>query len=109
MVVAQAKARHGAGAKRDGGRRSTIVLYDSCVQSSFHELVEFVSRSRYLIRKAKLAAKVALIKRMAELGITIPRMTKRHSTGSGSDTTGSNPSFAFHDQFAFPPSPLYFP
>ncbi|KAH7035602.1 uncharacterized protein B0I36DRAFT_240167 [Microdochium trichocladiopsis] len=44
-----------------------IVYYDSWVQSFFEELVKFVSASRNLMRKAKMAAKVAEIKRMAEL------------------------------------------
>lgn len=44
-----------------------IVYYDSYVQSFFEEVVKFVSASRNLMRKAKMAAKVAQIKRMAEL------------------------------------------
>ena len=44
-----------------------IVYYDSYVQSFFEELVKFVSASRNLMRKAKMAAKVAEIKRLAEL------------------------------------------
>lgn len=44
-----------------------IVYYDSYVQSFFEELVKFVSASRNLMRKAKMAAKVAQIKRLAEL------------------------------------------
>lgn len=48
-------------------RSMIIVYYDSYVQSFFEELVKFVSASRNLMRKAKMAAKVAEIKRMAEL------------------------------------------
>jgi hypothetical protein len=48
-------------------RTMVIVYYDSYVQSFFEELVKFVSASRNLMRKAKMAAKVAQIKRMAEL------------------------------------------
>jgi hypothetical protein len=44
-----------------------IVYYDSYVQGVFDELVRFISSSRNLMRKAKMAAKVAQIKRMAEL------------------------------------------
>jgi hypothetical protein len=44
-----------------------IVYYDSYVQSFFEELVKFVSASRNMMRKAKMAAKVAQIKRQAEL------------------------------------------
>lgn len=42
------------------------VYYDSYVQSFFEEVVKFVSASRNLMRKAKMAAKVAQIKKMAE-------------------------------------------
>ncbi|OAA54844.1 hypothetical protein SPI_08715 [Niveomyces insectorum RCEF 264] len=48
-------------------RSLIIVYYDSYVQSFFEELVRFVSAQRNLMRKAKMAAKVAQIKRMAEL------------------------------------------
>ncbi|KUI68845.1 hypothetical protein VM1G_04175 [Cytospora mali] len=48
-------------------RNLVIVYYDSYVQSFFEELVKFVSASRNLMRKAKMAARVAQIKRMAEL------------------------------------------
>lgn len=44
-----------------------VVYYDSNVQSFFEDVVKFVSVSRNLMRKAKMAAKVAQIKRMAEL------------------------------------------
>ncbi|KAI0022518.1 hypothetical protein F4780DRAFT_177718 [Xylariomycetidae sp. FL0641] len=48
-------------------RKMIIVYYDSYVQSFFEELVKFVSAQRNGMRKAKMAAKVAQIKRMAEL------------------------------------------
>ncbi|KAK4202862.1 hypothetical protein QBC40DRAFT_37890 [Triangularia verruculosa] len=57
----------------DGGppkyrtRSMIIVYYDSYVQIFFEELVKFVSASRNMMRKAKMAAKVAQIKRLAEL------------------------------------------
>jgi hypothetical protein len=44
-----------------------IIYYDSYVQSFFEELVKFVSASRNMMRKAKMAAKVAQIKRLAEM------------------------------------------
>ncbi|KHN97929.1 uncharacterized protein MAM_04318 [Metarhizium album ARSEF 1941] len=50
-------------------RSMIIVYYDSYVQGFFDELVRFISSSRNLMRKAKMAAKVAQIKRMAELEI----------------------------------------
>jgi hypothetical protein len=43
------------------------VYYDSFVQGFFDDLVRFVSTSRNMMRKAKMAAKVAQIKRMAEM------------------------------------------
>ena len=47
-------------------RSMIIVYYDSYVQGFFDDLVRFVSASRNMMRKAKMAAKVAQIKRMAE-------------------------------------------
>ncbi|WYZ46048.1 hypothetical protein EsH8_IX_000273 [Colletotrichum jinshuiense] len=47
-------------------RKLVMVYYDSYVQSFFEELVKFVSASRNLMRKAKMAAKVAQIRRLAE-------------------------------------------
>ncbi|KAF9872277.1 hypothetical protein CkaCkLH20_10104 [Colletotrichum karsti] len=43
------------------------VFYDEFVEKFFEDLVKFVSASRNLMRKAKMAAKVAHIRRMAEL------------------------------------------
>ncbi|KAH7120118.1 hypothetical protein B0J13DRAFT_513187 [Dactylonectria estremocensis] len=48
-------------------RTTIIVYYDSYVQRLFDKLVRFVSSSRNLIHKAKMAAKVAQIKRLAEV------------------------------------------
>ncbi|AEO60596.1 hypothetical protein MYCTH_2309943 [Thermothelomyces thermophilus ATCC 42464] len=48
-------------------RSMIIVYYDSYVQLFFEELVKFVSGGRNMMRKAKMAAKVAQIKRLAEL------------------------------------------
>ena len=48
-------------------RSMIIVYYDSYVQVFFEDLVKFVSLSRNMMRKAKMAAKVAQIKRLAEL------------------------------------------
>lgn len=44
-----------------------IVYYDSYVQAFLNELVRFISTSRNLMRQAQMAAKVAHIKRMAEV------------------------------------------
>ncbi|KAK5654440.1 hypothetical protein OQA88_7351 [Cercophora sp. LCS_1] len=48
-------------------RSRGIVYYDSYVQLFFEDLVKFVSASRNMTRKVKMAAKVAQIKRPAEL------------------------------------------
>lgn len=65
-----------------------IVYYDSYVQSFFEEVVKFVSASRNLMRKAKMAAKVAQIKRMAEL-----EMPDDSSEGSDEDFGNGIASF----------------
>lgn len=57
----------GAAVAKYRSKSMLVVYYDSYVQSFFEELVKFVSASRNLMRKAKMAAKVAQIKRMAEL------------------------------------------
>ncbi|EFX05530.1 hypothetical protein CMQ_3599 [Grosmannia clavigera kw1407] len=84
MKVAQAKARATlrkrdrrsdsiASAEKGPSKYRTrsmiIVYYDSYVQSFFEELVKFVSASRNMMRKAKMAAKVAQIKRLADLEV----------------------------------------
>ncbi|KAH7136495.1 hypothetical protein EDB81DRAFT_886606 [Dactylonectria macrodidyma] len=51
-------------------RTMIIVYYDSYVQGFFDNLVRFVSSSRNLMRKAKMAAKVAQIKRLAEVDMS---------------------------------------
>ncbi|KAI5463099.1 hypothetical protein BGZ63DRAFT_352728 [Mariannaea sp. PMI_226] len=51
-------------------RSMIIVYYDSYVQGFFDELVRFVSSSRNLMRKAKMAAKVAQIKKLAEVDVS---------------------------------------
>ncbi|KAF9774775.1 hypothetical protein IL306_007192 [Fusarium sp. DS 682] len=51
-------------------RSMIIVYYDSYVQSFFDDLVRFVSSSRNLMRKAKMAARVAQIKKLAEQDVS---------------------------------------
>jgi hypothetical protein len=46
-----------------------IVYYDSAVQTAFEELVKFVSTSRNSMRKGKMAAKMAEMRRAAELEV----------------------------------------
>lgn len=53
-------------------RSMIIVYYDSFVQGFFDNLVRFVSSSRNLMRKAKMAAKVAQIKKLAEIEVSKP-------------------------------------
>ncbi|CZT08391.1 uncharacterized protein RAG0_13477 [Rhynchosporium agropyri] len=50
-------------------RSMIIVYYDDRVQIAFEELVKFVSGSRNSMRKGKMAAKMAEMKRAAELEI----------------------------------------
>jgi hypothetical protein len=64
-------------------RSMIIVYYDSEVQKFFDELVRFVSHSRNLMRKAKMAAKVAQIKKMAEVDVS--------SEGNANGDDGAEP------------------
>lgn len=50
-------------------RSMIIVYYDSAVQTAFEELVKFVSGSRNAMRKGKMAAKMAEMRRAAELEV----------------------------------------
>ncbi|CZR63474.1 uncharacterized protein PAC_13371 [Phialocephala subalpina] len=50
-------------------RSMIIVYYDSAVQTAFEELVKFVSGSRNAMRKGKMAAKMAEMKRAAEMEV----------------------------------------
>ncbi|KAI5456147.1 hypothetical protein BGZ63DRAFT_417957 [Mariannaea sp. PMI_226] len=51
-------------------RSMIIVYYDSYVQGFFDELVRFVSSSRNQMRKAKMAVKIAQIKKLAEVDVS---------------------------------------
>lgn len=72
-----------AAANKYRTRSMIIVYYDSYVQSFFEELVKFVSASRNMMRKAKMAAKVAKIRRLADL-----EMPELDSKPSGGDAVG---------------------
>lgn len=48
-------------------RSMIVVYYDSAVQNTFEELVKFISASRNAMRKGKMAARMANMKKMAEL------------------------------------------
>ncbi|KAL3427261.1 hypothetical protein PVAG01_00770 [Phlyctema vagabunda] len=50
-------------------RSMIIVYYDSAVQTAFEDLVKFVSGSRNSMRKGKMAAKMAEMRRAAELEV----------------------------------------
>lgn len=65
-------------------RSMIIVYYDSYVQGFFDDLVRFISSSRNLMRKAKMAAKVAQIKKMAEV-----EMSKSDGDGESDNTLPS--------------------
>ncbi|KAI3320054.1 hypothetical protein HD806DRAFT_507599 [Xylariaceae sp. AK1471] len=68
-------------------RRMVMVYYDSYVQSFFEELVKFVSAQRNLMRKAKMAAKVAQIRRLAEL--EMPEDEDEHDDEGNESKLGS--------------------
>jgi hypothetical protein len=70
-------------------RSMIIVYYDSYVQMFFEELVKFVSAGRNMMRKAKMAAKVAQIKRMAEL--EMPDDDEPATINGGPPPTGDGP------------------
>lgn len=71
-------------------RSMIIVYYDSYVQLFFEDLVKFVSASRNMMRKAKMAAKVAQIKRLAELEMPDESEEEEEATPtSGNDGTAS--------------------
>ncbi|GAP86870.1 hypothetical protein SAMD00023353_2400090 [Rosellinia necatrix] len=74
-------------------RRMVLVYYDSYVQSFFEELVKFVSAQRNLMRKAKMAAKVAHIRRLAEL--EMPEEEDDDESGElkpGNELVAANPA-----------------
>ena len=50
-------------------RSMIIVYYDSAVQTAFEDLVKFVSGNRNAMRKGKMAAKMAEMRRAAELEV----------------------------------------
>ncbi|KAG4277375.1 hypothetical protein FPRO04_14127 [Fusarium proliferatum] len=51
-------------------RSMIVVYYDTYVQSFFDDVVRFVSSSRNLMRKAKMSARVAQIKKLAEQDVS---------------------------------------
>lgn len=51
---------------RNAESESSPIYYDGFVQSIFDELVRFISTNRNLMRRAKMASRVAQIKRLAE-------------------------------------------
>lgn len=75
-------------------RSMIIVWYDSYVQGFFDDLVRFVSSSRNMMRKAKMAAKVAQIKRMAE----------RETNGENDETGDPLPSLKHVSSRRFGPT-----
>ncbi len=60
-------ASGGSQAPKYRTRSMIIVYYDSAVQHAFEELVKLISASRNAMRKGKMAARMADMKRMAEL------------------------------------------
>ncbi|KAL7628933.1 hypothetical protein AAE478_000450 [Parahypoxylon ruwenzoriense] len=84
-------------------RNMIIVYYDSYVQSFFEELVKFVSIQRNSMRKAKMAAKVAQIKRLAEL--EMPDEEEDDDGGGPSDELKPRDSLVAADPMAISPKP----
>lgn len=64
-------------------RSMIIVYYDSAVQTAFEELVKFVSGSRNAMRKGKMAAKMAEMRRAAELEVEADEEAEEQLTGGG--------------------------
>jgi hypothetical protein len=62
-------------------RSMIIVYYDSAVQTAFEELVKFVSGSRNAMRKGKMAAKMAEMRRAAELEVELDGDENDESSG----------------------------
>ncbi len=77
----------GAGPTKYRTRSMIIVYYDSAVQLAFEELVKFVSASRNAMRKGKMAAKMAEMKRAAEMEVG-----DEDDDDEGIDNTAPNPS-----------------
>lgn len=75
-------------------RTMIIVYYDSYVQGFFDELVRYISMSRNLLRKAKVAARMAQIKKLAEVD----------STKTGEDGEESLPSLRYMSSRRFGPA-----
>ncbi|KAI8279171.1 hypothetical protein K4K56_012848 [Colletotrichum sp. SAR 10_98] len=71
-------------------KTQVTVFYDEFVEKFFEDLVKFVSASRNMMRKAKMAAKVASIRRMAEL----EHGDEDDDAGDGSMKADTNASLA---------------
>ncbi|KAK4062509.1 hypothetical protein Purlil1_14213 [Purpureocillium lilacinum] len=71
-------------------RRRVIVYYDKYVQAFFDELVRFLSTGQNLVRQARRAAKIAQIKRLAEM-----EMPVADSNPGDDDNIYSLPSFRY--------------
>ncbi|KAI2468906.1 hypothetical protein F4781DRAFT_245661 [Annulohypoxylon bovei var. microspora] len=87
-------------------RNMIIVYYDSYVQSFFEELVKFVSMQRNSMRKAKMAAKVARIRRMAELEMPDEEDDDDEGNGGGSNELKPRDSLLAADMRAAQVVPL---
>ncbi|KAK2627731.1 hypothetical protein QTJ16_002377 [Diplocarpon rosae] len=72
-------------------RSMIIVYYDSAVQAVFEELVKFVSGSRNSMRKGKMTAKMAEMRRAAELEIgDDDENDSRNGYADGAENNGNN-------------------
>ncbi|KAI1381782.1 hypothetical protein F4677DRAFT_3850 [Hypoxylon crocopeplum] len=84
-------------------RNMIIVYYDSYVQSFFEELVKFVSLQRNSMRKAKMAAKVAQIKRLAELEMPDEEEDDDDDSGGGNNELKPRDALIAADDWAAAP------
>lgn len=71
-------------------RSMIIVYYDSAVQTAFEDLVKFVSGSRNAMRKGKMAAKMAEMRRAAELEVDAEDDDEEEEDGAFGDLVKSN-------------------
>lgn len=63
-------------------RSMIIVYYDSAVQDAFEELVKYISSSRNNMRKGKMAARMAEMRRLAEVEVDGEEQEETYSLAS---------------------------
>jgi hypothetical protein len=86
--VAESLASAETAAPKCRTRSMIIVYYDSAVQTAFAELVKFVSGSRSAMRKGKMAAKMAEMRRAAEMEVEADGDGDDDANGTGMPQLG---------------------